>query len=160
VTEFKKAEDSDEEQTFWNMRKAVSTSIKRLSSDKMNEDITVPLTNMLTFIESTREISARYGLRIVVYGHAGDGNLHVNILYDKNNSTEINNARLASEDVFKKTIELGGNISGEHGIGLSKKNFLSLQYSKNEIAFMKKIKHAFDPDNIFNPDKIFNTSKG
>jgi len=160
VTSYKKAEDEKEELSFWNMRKAVSTSIKKLSADKMNEDITVPLTGMYAFIESTRVISEKYGLKIVVYGHAGDGNLHVNILYDRNNRTESNNARLASEEVFKETIELGGTISGEHGIGLSKKNFMSLQYSKNEIAFMKKIKNAFDPDNIFNPEKIFNVTKG
>ncbi|HQO09102.1 MAG TPA: FAD-linked oxidase C-terminal domain-containing protein [Clostridiales bacterium] len=160
VREFRKAENEDEERSFWDMRKAVSTSIKKISPDKMNEDICVPLSNMYSFIESTRDISEKYSLKIVVYGHAGDGNLHVNILFDKNNKTESNNARLASEEVFKKTIELGGNISGEHGIGLAKKNFLSLQYSKNEIAFMKKIKKAFDPDNIFNPDKIFNVTKG
>jgi len=160
ISSYKKAEDENEERSFWNMRKAVSTSIKKISSDKLNEDITVPLTNMYSFIESTRVISEKYSLKIVVYGHAGDGNLHVNILYDRNNNTETNNARLASEEVFKKTIELGGTISGEHGIGLAKKNFLSLQYSKNEIAFMKKIKKAFDPENIFNPDKIFNVTKG
>lgn len=160
VREFRKAENEEEERSFWDMRKAVSTSIKKISPDKMNEDICVPLSNMYSFIESTRGISEKYSLKIVVYGHAGDGNLHVNILFDKNNKTESNNARLASEEVFKKTIELGGNISGEHGIGLAKKNFLSLQYSKNEIAFMKKIKKAFDPDNIFNPDKIFNVTKG
>lgn len=160
VREFRKAENEEEERSFWDMRKAVSTSIKKISPDKMNEDICVPLSNMYSFIESTRDVSEKYSLKIVVYGHAGDGNLHVNILFDKNNKTESNNARLASEEVFKKTIELGGNISGEHGIGLAKKNFLSLQYSKNEIAFMKKIKKAFDPDNILNPDKIFNVTKG
>jgi len=160
ISEFKKAQNEAEEKSFWDLRKSVSTSIKRISPDKMNEDICVPLTNMYSFIESTRTISEKFALKIVVYGHAGDGNLHVNILFDKNNKTESNNARLASEEVFKKTIELGGNISGEHGIGLAKKNFLSLQYSKNEIAFMKKIKKAFDAENIFNPDKIFNVTKG
>jgi len=142
------------------MRKAVSSAIKRISNDKLNEDITVPVSNMHSFIEFTRALSEKFALRIIVYGHAGDGNLHVNILFDRNNSTETNNARLASEEVFKKAVELGGNISGEHGIGLSKKNFMSIQYSKNEIAFMKKIKKAFDPDNIFNPDKIFNITMG
>ena len=160
VSEFRKAEDADEERSFWELRKAVSSSIKRISPDKLNEDISVPVSAMTELIEFTRIVSEKFGLKIVVYGHAGDGNLHVNILYNKKIETEINNARLASEEVFKKTIQLGGNISGEHGIGLSKKNFLSLQYSKNEIAFMKKIKKAFDPDNIFNPDKIFNASKG
>lgn len=160
VRDYKKAEDPDEERSFWELRKAVSSSIKRISPDKLNEDITVPVSSMNELIEFTRTLSEKFGLKIVVYGHAGDGNLHVNILYNKKIETELNNARLASEEVFKKTIQLGGNISGEHGIGLSKKNFLSLQYSKNEIAFMKKIKKAFDPDNIFNPDKIFNASKG
>ncbi|MBU4485497.1 MAG: FAD-binding protein [Candidatus Delongbacteria bacterium] len=160
IMEFRKAENIEEENSFWALRKAVSTSIKKISPDKMNEDITVPLTNMYAFIESTRAISEKHNLKIVVYGHAGDGNLHVNILFDKNNKTESNNAGLASEDVFKKAIELGGNISGEHGIGLAKKSFMSMQYSKNEIVFMKKIKKAFDPENIFNPDKIFNDSKG
>lgn len=160
VIKYRKAESEAEKKSFWDMRKAVSSAIKRISNDKLNEDITVPVSNMHAFIEFTRALSEKFALRIIVYGHAGDGNLHVNILFDRNNSTETNNARLASEEVFKKAVELGGNISGEHGIGLSKKNFMSIQYSKNEIAFMKKIKKAFDPDNIFNPDKIFNITKG
>ena len=160
VIRYRKAESETEKRSFWNMRKAVSSAIKRISNDKLNEDITVPVSNMHAFIEFTRALSEKFALRIIVYGHAGDGNLHVNILFDRNNSTETNNARLASEEIFKKAVELGGNISGEHGIGLSKKNFMSIQYSKNEIAFMKKIKKAFDPDNIFNPDKIFNITKG
>ncbi len=160
VKEYRKADSEETEAEFWNLRKAVSSSIKRISNDKLNEDITVPLSNMNSLIEFTRAVADKYSLKIVVYGHAGDGNLHVNILFDRNNTTEANNARLASEEVFKKTVELGGNISGEHGIGLAKKNFLSIQYSKNEIAFMKKIKKAFDPDNIFNPEKIFNITKG
>jgi glycolate oxidase len=160
VDRFKKASNKAEEESFWALRKAVSTSMKKISPDKMNEDITVPVTAMNELISSCDALSEKYGLTIVVYGHAGDGNLHVNILYDKNNEIEKNNAWLASEEVFKKTISLGGNISGEHGIGISKKNFLSMQYSKNEIAFMKKIKKAFDPENILNPDKIFNITKG
>ncbi len=160
VKQYRKAESEDEEKAFWDLRKAVSSAIKRISNDKLNEDITVPVSGMYTLIEFTRSVAEKYALRIVVYGHAGDGNLHVNILFDRNNATELNNARLASEEVFKKAVELGGNISGEHGIGLAKKNFLSIQYSKNEIAFMKKIKKAFDPDNILNPDKIFNITKG
>ena len=160
VPEWKKARDDKEEESFWNLRKSVSSSIKRIAPDKMNEDITVPVTAMFELIEFTRSVSEKYGLRIVVYGHSGDGNLHVNILYDRKNDTELNNARLASEDIFKKAVVLGGNITGEHGIGLSKKSFLGIQLSKNEIAFMKKVKKAFDPDNILNPDKIFNMSKG
>jgi glycolate oxidase len=160
VNDYRKAETAEEENSFWDLRKAVSSSIKRISNDKLNEDVTVPLSNMYALIEFTRAVSEKFSLRIVVYGHAGDGNLHVNILFDRNNGTEMNNARLASEEIFKKTVELGGNISGEHGIGLAKKNFMSIQYSKNEIAFMKKIKKAFDPENIFNPEKIFNITKG
>ncbi len=160
VPEWNRAENTAEEESFWDLRKAVSSSIKRIAPDKMNEDVTVPVTSLFELIEYTRSVSEKYGLRIVVYGHSGDGNLHVNILYDRKNDTELNNARLASEDIFKKSVVLGGNITGEHGIGLSKKSFLSIQLSKNEISFMKKIKKAFDPDNILNPDKIFNMSKG
>jgi glycolate oxidase len=160
VAEYRKAAHEAEEDSFWALRKSVSTSMKKISPDKMNEDVTVPVTAMSELISACNALSDKYGLTIVVYGHAGDGNLHVNILYDKSNENQMNNAWLASDEVFKKTISLGGNISGEHGIGLSKKNFLNLQYSKNEIAFMKKIKKAFDPENIFNPDKIFNVTKG
>jgi len=154
--EYLSSNDANAEHEMWEVRRLISPSIKNLAPNKLNEDIVVPISEIPVFIKCAEQISVKYQLPIVVYGHAGDGNLHVNILFDKRNISLEKNALLATEDIFKITIELGGSITGEHGIGLSKKNFLSMQYDKNTIALMKKIKRAFDSANILNPGKIFN----
>ncbi|MDA3838695.1 MAG: FAD-binding protein [Candidatus Delongbacteria bacterium] len=156
---YKKAESNDEAESIWDVRRAISSSIKRISPNKLNEDISIPVSEFPRITDLVRNIGEKYGLRIVIYGHAGDGNLHINILYDKDDKSEVDNTRFAAEEIFKSTVQLGGSITGEHGIGLSKKTFLSLQYSKDEIGFMKKLKKAFDPDLIINPDKIFNVQR-
>jgi len=159
VLGYKKAEDEYEAESMWEVRRAISSSIKRISPDKLNEDISIPVSEFPKITDIVRNIESQYGLKIIIYGHAGDGNLHINILYDKSNKNETDNTRFAAEDIFKATVKLGGSITGEHGIGLSKKTFLSLQYSKNEIGFMKKLKRAFDPALLINPDKIFNVQR-
>ena len=156
---YKKAESSEEAESIWDVRRAISSSIKRISPNKLNEDISIPVSEFPRITDVVRSIEEKYGLRIIIYGHAGDGNLHINILYDKAKKSEADKTRFAAEDLFKSTVQLGGSITGEHGIGLSKKTFLSLQYSKDEIGFMKKLKKAFDPDLIINPDKIFNVQR-
>lgn len=148
--------DEAESEKLWDIRRAISPAIRKIAPNKLNEDIVVPISNFLEFIKGSNLISKEYETPIVIYGHAGDGNLHVNILYDKKNIAKEKKALLVSEEIFSLTVRLGGSITGEHGIGLSKKNFLNLQYGKNEISFMKKIKRSFDINNNINPDKIFN----
>lgn len=156
---FKKAESKTEAEDIWDVRRAISPSIKRISPNKLNEDISIPVSEFPRITDIIRSIEKKYDLKIVIYGHAGDGNLHINILYDNSNKNEVDRTRFAAEDIFKSTVQLGGSITGEHGIGLSKKSFLSLQYSKDDIGFMKKLKKAFDPELIINPDKIFNIQR-
>ena len=153
---FKATSDESESNNLWDIRRAISPAIRKIAPNKMNEDIVVPISNFNEFIKSSKKISNEYDISIVIYGHAGDGNLHVNILYDKKNIAKEKQALLVSSEIFSLTVKLGGSITGEHGVGLSKKNFLNLQYGKNEISFMKKIKKSFDPKNNINPNKIFN----
>ena len=154
--EYRSTSDNLESEKLWDIRRAISPAIRKIAPNKMNEDIVIPISNFLVFIDTANSISKEYNIPIVIYGHAGDGNLHVNILYDKTNIMQEKNALLVSSDIFTLTVKLGGSITGEHGIGLSKKNFLNIQYGKNEISIMKKIKKSFDEFNTINPDKIFN----
>lgn len=156
---FTHASGDEEIADIWEVRKAISPSVRSISPNKMNEDIVVPITNFTKIIKAIKEISDKYSIKIPVYGHAGDGNLHVNILYDKKDIVSKEKAELAAEEVFLATIKLGGSITGEHGVGLSKKKFLSIQYTKDEIDLIKKIKRAFDKTDIINPDKIVTLKK-
>ena len=144
------------EDKVWELRRNVATSIAKLAPNNMDIDISVPLTEMATMIKIIKIIATKYKLQIPVYCHAGEGHLHVNIMFNKKNIIQDKQALLAAEEIFKIAVKLGGVISGEQGIGITKKNFLSIQYSKNEISLMKKIKKAFDPKGIINPGKIFN----
>ncbi|MBN1970670.1 MAG: FAD-binding protein [Candidatus Delongbacteria bacterium] len=136
------------------VRRSISPAIRNLSPNKMNEDIVIPINRFKDIISIIRKISSETGIRIPIYGHAGDGNLHVNILYDKNDVILTEKAVRVAEAIFSQTIKLGGSISGEHGIGLAKKRFLGIQYGNNEMETFKKIKKSFDPDNLINPEKI------
>ena len=101
------------------------------------------------------ELKKETGLTIVSFGHAGDGNIHCNIMYDKEDVNQSEIAHKATDRLFKKTIELGGTITGEHGVGITKKKYLTWEVGKTELDIMKGIKQVFDPDDILNPGKIF-----
>jgi glycolate oxidase len=102
-----------------------------------------------------RKLSGETGITIVNFGHAGDGNIHVNIMVDKNNKEEYARGQALVKEIFRATIELGGTISGEHGVGLTKAAYISMEIPEAELDLMKKIKGVFDPKNILNPGKIF-----
>jgi glycolate oxidase len=106
-------------------------------------------------VEWINELRKRTGLTMVTFGHAGDGNVHFNIMLDKRNKEALNKAEAAVEELFRYTIELGGTISGEHGVGITKAPYLDMELGGMEIALMKRIKAAFDPNGILNPGKIF-----
>jgi glycolate oxidase len=97
----------------------------------------------------------RYGLPVPAFGHAGDGNIHVNVMLDKNNAAELERAHALIGDLFKAVIRMGGTITGEHGIGITKAPYLPLEISNEGLALMARIKKAFDPQGILNPGKIF-----
>lgn len=148
------AQEADE---LWKARRAISPALFRLRPNKINEDIVVPRDKIPEAIAGFQEIGRRLGLLIIGFGHAGDGNIHVNIMYDRKNRNEQEKAEEAVVEIFKKVIELGGTLSGEHGVGLTKAPFLSMELDPVSLTLMKKIKDLFDPHHILNPGKIFPT---
>lgn len=149
------ADSSPKQNEIWTMRRATGEAVKSISVYK-EEDTVVPRFNLVPLLIGVKEIAARHGITTICYGHAGDGNLHVNIL-KKDMSEEAWSASLdpAIREIFELTVSLGGTISGEHGIGYSQKKYLSIAFTAEEIELMKRIKRAFDPKGILNPSKIF-----
>lgn len=147
-------QDPLEAELLWKLRRSVSPSLARLASGKLNEDVSVPRSKLPNLIEAAQRISKRYGLTVPCFGHAGDGNIHINVMFDASDTLQQQRAHQAVEEVFKETVQLGGSISGEHGIGSIKRDFLHLQMSAAEIDTLRQIKDAFDPEGIFNPGKI------
>jgi FAD/FMN-containing dehydrogenase len=122
---------------------------------KFNHDVVVPRGRIPELFALVDRIKSEYRLRIPLFGHAGDGNIHVNIMVDPNDRAEIGRAHQAERVLFEGVVALEGSISGEHGIGFSKAPFLSIELSSEEIALMKRVKRAFDPQGIMNPGKVF-----
>ncbi|MCJ7833277.1 MAG: FAD-binding protein [Deltaproteobacteria bacterium] len=151
----KKAATPSEAEELWKARRAISPALFRLRPNKINEDIVVPRDKIPEAIELFEGIGRRFELLVVSFGHAGDGNIHVNIMFDGNKSGEQEKAREALAEIFKTVLELGGTLSGEHGVGLTKAPFLSLELDPVSLILMKKIKDLFDPNHILNPGKIF-----
>ncbi len=143
-----------ERERLWNLRRLISPSLSRLASGKMNEDVVVPIGRLGELLERIAQLSEHYRIRIPVFGHAGDGNLHLNAMFDADSAREYSVAHDVILECFKAVVELGGTISGEHGIGAAKNRFLDLQYSEDEIKLLRSLKKAFDPDGLFNPFKV------
>ncbi|WP_281951434.1 glycolate oxidase subunit GlcD [Nitrosophilus kaiyonis] len=152
--EFKIAKDEKEAADIWFARRNASQSITIYGSKKINEDITVPRSMLPKYLEEVEKISKKYGVKIPCFGHTGDGNVHTNVMVDGNDPKQVEIGHKAIEDIFKMTIEIGGTLSGEHGIGLSKAPFMKLAFSQEEMNLFRAIKKAFDPNNILNPGKM------
>ena len=149
------ADDLQKVNDVWELRRGIGEAVKSISAYK-EEDTVVPRANMTKLVQGVKQISKKYGITTICYGHSGDGNIHVNILKDKlDDETWVKYLDKAIREIFELTVSLGGTISGEHGIGYSQKSYLSIALSKIEIDLMKKIKNIFDPNNILNPGKIF-----
>ncbi|MBM4141023.1 MAG: FAD-binding protein [Nitrospira sp.] len=153
--EIKMAEDEDARNKLWTARRAVSPALYHIAPTKINEDIVVPRNQIPEMLKRLRRLSEESGIKIVNFGHAGDGNIHVNIMVDKKNEDEYKKGLQLVKQIFKNTLELGGTISGEHGIGLTKLNYIGMEIPRPVIEIMKSIKKVFDPKNILNPGKIF-----
>ncbi len=156
--EIKVAEDEDARDRIWASRRSISPALYRIKPTKINEDIVVPRNMVTEMLKRLRALSEESGIKIVNFGHAGDGNIHVNIMVDKADKEEYAMGVRLVAQIFKDTLSLGGTISGEHGIGLSKSNYVGMELSKAEMEIMKSIKKVFDPKNILNPGKIFPAS--
>lgn len=149
------AEDRQKVEDVWTLRRGMGEAVKSISTYK-EEDTVVPRATLPHLVRGVKEISARYGITSICYGHAGDGNVHVNILKGDLTDEQWNShVDDAAKEIFRLTVSLGGTISGEHGIGYSQKSFLPIALSSAELKLMKEIKRTFDPNNILNPGKIF-----
>lgn len=144
-----------EVQKLWRARKAISPALFQYGPDKINEDIVVPRSKMPDMVRKINALRAETGLTMVSFGHAGDGNIHFNIMLDKKDKAQLKKAQDAVEVLFDYTLRLGGTISGEHGVGITKAPYLAKEIGNVEMNLMKKIKTLFDPNEILNPGKIF-----
>lgn len=149
------AKDDVEAEQLWQARKLVSPAIVKIKPTKISEDATVPRSKIPEMFQRLKEIREKYNVHLVVFGHAGDGNLHPNIIADQRDEEEMHRVELAVEEIFEAAVELGGTLSGEHGIGLMKAPFMEMELGKDALHMMKLIKDAWDPKNILNPGKIF-----
>jgi glycolate oxidase len=149
------ASTTSEKELLWKLRRSMGEASKKSTVYK-EEDTVVPRAQLPELFAGTKAIAARYGLRTVCYGHAGDGNLHINILKDEHSDAYWNHeVKEAIKEIFRLCISLGGTISGEHGIGLVQKEYLPLAVSEIQLDLMRNIKRGFDPNSILNPGKIF-----
>ncbi len=150
-----RAKTPEEAEQLWQARKVISPALRKVKPQKVSEDVAVPLGAIPALITALQKISQRQGLIIPCYGHAGDGNIHVNVLYDQGIPREREAVEKTVEDIFALARELNGTLSGEHGIGLTKAPYLGMELSEEAIALQRRLKQAFDPNNIMNPGKIF-----
>jgi len=141
-----------ENEDIWEIRRAISPSLYRLGEKKISHDIVVPRSRILEMIKKIKSLRRAYNIPVACFGHIGDGNLHVNILFKEGQREQ---AEIVTAEIMKATLSLGGTISGEHGIGLTKAKFLSWEIRPEVIDLMKRLKRTIDPNNILNPGKIW-----
>jgi D-lactate dehydrogenase len=148
------AADEAARERLWAARKALSPALRSLAPGKINEDVVVPVSRIPELVAGVQTLSREHALPIVCFGHAGNGNLHVNLMYDPADPAQNERAHAAMSGVFALTLSLGGTLSGEHGIGLAKREFMTRAIDAPTLATMRAIKAAFDPDGILNPGKL------
>jgi len=155
ATEILRARDETERQEIWRVRRELSPALKMITPIKFNHDVVVPKGRIPQLFTLVDGIKKAYRLRIPCFGHAGDGNIHVNIMVTPGDEDEMRRAHEAERALFEGVVALEGSISGEHGIGFAKAKYLPLELDAQTIAVMKRVKAAFDPEGLLNPGKIF-----
>ncbi len=154
----REASDEEEREEIWAIRRSVSPALARLGAAKINEDIAVPRSAIPAYVRTMREVSANLRLPILAFGHAGDGNLHVNIMLEKGSPAEFERARKAVGRLFEAAVSMGGALSGEHGIGITKAEHLASELSPVALDLTARVKRALDPEDTLNPGKILTTT--
>ena len=139
---------------LWSARKALSPALRTLAAGKLNEDVVVPVSRIPELVAGVQALSRESGLPIVTFGHAGNGNLHVNILFEPADPAQVERAHAVMGRVFALALALGGTLSGEHGIGLAKRDFMQQAVDPPTLQLMRQLKAVFDPDGILNPGKL------
>jgi glycolate oxidase len=147
------AQNEAQRRDIWETRKYLSVNLKALHPLKLSEDIAVPRSRIPEMVRKTREIGARHGFLVATYGHAGDGNLHANVLFDR--EEERPRVERAVGEILRAAVDMGGTITGEHGVGLAKREYLEYEQGREMVALQRRLKAVFDPLGILNPGKIF-----
>jgi len=153
-SEFKRAKDDAEAADLWFARRNASQSLSIYGSKKLNEDVTVPRAVLPQLLTAFNGIAKKYNINIPCFGHTGDGNVHTNVMVDGSDPEQVKIAYQAIEEVFQATVDLGGTLSGEHGIGIAKAPYMAMAFTEEEMNLFNTIKKAFDPNNILNPHKM------
>ena len=154
VTDIQVAHGAEETEKLWRARKSAGSAAAQLRPSNVSEDVTVPISKVPDLLTGISKIVRNYGLPFVIFGHAGDGNLHPRIMYDPTAPDQVQQLKKAVSEIFKLTCDLGGTLTGEHGIGLSKAPYLALEHDQVSLEVMRSIKKLFDPNNILNPGKM------
>jgi D-lactate dehydrogenase len=149
------AASAAEAAALWATRKALSPALRKIAPNKLNEDVVVPVTRIPDLIDGLDRLSRKHGIPIVNFGHAGNGNIHVNLLYDAQDPDQARQARPCLDEVFALVLSLDGTLSGEHGVGTEKRDYVDREIDPATLALMRRIKAQFDPKGILNPDKVF-----
>lgn len=149
----KTAKDEKERLNLWKARKSAYATLARVSTSFVLDDVTVPISRIPELLVGIQEIAQRHGTVVATFGHAGDGNLHPQILYNEYDPEQVAKTERVEEEIFRLAVSLEGTLTGEHGIGLSKANYMTLEHDPVEMALMRKIKKTLDPNNIMNPGK-------
>lgn len=155
LLELRRAESREEVAALWKTRKALSPALRHIAPKKINEDVVVPVSQMGALIEGLEQLSRERGVRIVNFGHAGNGNIHVNLLTDPDDAEAFAQATACLDAVFQLVLELGGTLSGEHGVGIAKRDFVARELDAATLTLMADLKRQFDPKGILNPGKGF-----
>ena len=153
LIELRAAATPAEAEALWTSRKALSPALRKLAPKKVNEDVAVPVTRLPELINGLSELSRHHHIRIVNFGHAGNGNIHVNLLADPSDATQMKSIEACLHDVFKLVLSLEGTISGEHGVGIDKRDYVGWEVDGSTLALMRQLKQVFDPHSILNPGK-------
>ncbi|MEA3353832.1 MAG: FAD-linked oxidase C-terminal domain-containing protein [Campylobacterota bacterium] len=155
AVDFIVAKDDKESNDLWFARRNASPAVTIYGTLKLNEDISVPRAMLPEALDAIYAIGEKYGFQVPCFGHSGDGNIHVNVMVkDKTNKEEVHKGHECIKEIFQMVVDMGGTLSGEHGIGLSKAPFMNIAFSDAELELFKNIKKAFDPNNILNPHKM------
>jgi D-lactate dehydrogenase (quinone) len=140
---------------LWAARKSLSHAVKQFAPLKINEDVVVPVSRLADFVEFLDQLGNRYGFPIVSFGHAGNGNLHVNLMVHPDDAQEMAQARACRKEMLEAVLEFGGTLSGEHGIGTEKRAYIGMELDSTSLSLMRAVKKQFDPAGILNPGKLF-----
>ncbi len=151
---FDVATDKEEREKIWYARRNVSQCVTLYGSKKLNEDISVPRSKLPLALNEIYKVGKKYNFNVPCFGHAGDGNIHVNVMVDGTDPKQLEDGHKAIEEIFSLVVNMGGTLSGEHGIGISKAPFMNIAFNEAEMNLFKDIKKAFDPNNILNPNKM------